>query len=410
MPLFGDHPLMVRMSLALVLANARYWSTVASLVRSQLDYWTLRAERIPDPTLQEVALVNLREEGFNAQATATLATLAPREYRKLVVEAIVGLQVIYDYLDSLVERPLEDPLGDGRRLYQAFVDAIALDSEPRGDYYAQIHESDDGGYLGELVGVVRAALIRLPSQAAIAEVSAQAAERCAEAQIHAHATPVLGSAQLELWATSNAVDTGLQWREFLAGAVSSGLALHALITTAADSRTSQGQALAVDEIYLSVCALTTLLDGLIDYEQDMRGQGQPGYIRYYEDHDALAQGLRSVMHHAATEARDIPNEAHHLMTLVGVVAYYASAPTASSGFARPITKQIHRELKPLIVPTLAIMRAWRAAKRARAVILYRSRPRTVHAFWRDLLGSSDTCWSAAKPPCDHSRRRMDLAA
>ncbi len=366
MPVFGDHPLIVRVSVALVLANVRYWSTVAPLVHTQLDHWTQRAEDIPDPALQEVALANLREEGFNAQATATLATLAPREYRKSVVEAIVGLQILYDYLDSLIERPLADPLGDGRQLYKAFVDAILLDSEPRRDYYPPTHESDDGGYLKELVGVVRGALARLPAQAAIAGVSAHAAERCAEAQVHAHATAVLGDAQLKQWATSNALDTGLQWREFLAGAVSSGLSLHALIAAAGDPHTSQEQALAVDEVYLSVCAVTTLLDGLVDYEQDMCNMGHPGYVRYYEDHDALAQGLRSVIDRAASIGRDIPNGAYHLMTLVGVVAYYLSAPTASSEYARDVTERIRRELKPLITPPLAVMRAWRIAKRARA--------------------------------------------
>jgi hypothetical protein len=360
------------MGLALGLANARYWSTIAPLVRTQLDHWTLRAEEIPDPALQEVALANLREEGFNAQATATLATLAPREYRKPVVEAIVSLQIIYDYLDSLVERPLVDPLSYGRHLYRAFVDAVVLDNAPRGDYYAQALESDDGGYLEELVGVVRGALTQLPGQATVADVCAHTAERCEEAQVHAHATPVLGSTQLELWARSNAHDTGLQWQEFLAGAVSSGLALHALIATAADPRATQEQARAVDEVYLSVCALTTLLDGLIDYEQDMRSMGHPGYIRYYEDHDALAQGLRSMIHRAATGAPNIPNGPHHLMTLVGVVAYYISAPTASSEFAQPVTEQIHRELKPLITPTLTIMRAWRITKRTRAVIARRA--------------------------------------
>lgn len=371
MPAFGDHPLMMRVSLALMLANARYWSTVAPLVHTQLHHWTLRAEAIPDPALKEIALANLREEGFNAQATATLATLPPREYRKHVVEAIIGLQVLYDYLDSLIERPLTDPLADGRQLYKAFIDANVLDHDPRGDYYPSTHESDDGGYLEELVGVVRGALTRLPSQAAIAGVSAHAAERCAEAQVHAHATPLLDDDQLELWATSNALDTGLQWREFLAGAVSSGLSLHALIAASGDPHTSYQQAVALDEVYLSVCAVTTLLDGLIDYEQDMRNMGHPGYIRYYEDHDALAQGIRSVIDRAAILALDTPNGAYHLMTLVGVVAYYISAPTASSKFARKVTEQIHEELRPLITPTLAVMRAWRIAKRARAVIASR---------------------------------------
>lgn len=371
MPVFGDHPLTARMSLALMLANARYWSTVAPLVHKQLDHWAMRAADIPDRNLREVALANLREEGFNAQATATLATLAPREYRGPVVEAIVGLQVLYDYLDSLVEQPLADPLGDGRRLYKAFVDAIVLDSEPRGDYYPQAQASDDGGYLEEMIGAVRRALRRLPSQAAIAEVSAQAAERCAKAQVRAHATQLLGNAQLELWAKSNARDSGLEWQEFLAGAVSSGLALHALIAVAGDPRTSQARALAIDEVYLSVCALTTLLDGLIDYEQDMRSMGQPGYIRYYEDRDSLAHGLRSVIGRATAAARDVHNEAYHLMTLVGVAAYYVSAPTASSEFARPVIEQVRRELQPLITPTLTVMRVWRSAKRTRALIASR---------------------------------------
>ena len=359
---------MAGVSLALVLANARYWSTVAPLVRTQLAYWGSRAEEIPDPALQEVALANLREEGFNAQATATLATLAPRAHRKSVVEAIVGLQLIYDYLDSLVELRLADPLGEGRQLYNALVDAVVLRIEPRGDYYAHTSRpDDDGGYLEELVRVVRRALTQLPCRAATAEVSERAAERCAEAQVRAHAALALGRGQLKLWAKRNAITTGLQWREFLAGAVSSGLALHALIAAAADPRTTRAQVLAIDEAYLSICALTTLLDSLIDYDQD-RSMGQPGYIRYYRDRDALAQGLKSVIHRAAARARDTPNGAHHLMTLVGIVAYYSSAPTASGEFARPITEQIRLELSPLIKPTLAVMRAWRIAKRARTAI------------------------------------------
>ncbi len=368
---FGDRPLMARMGLALVLANARYWSTVAPVVHTQLAYWALRAEEIPDPALQAVALVNLHEEGFNAQATATLATLAPRERRKPVVEAIVGLQIIYDYLDSLVEQPLADPLGEGRPLYHALVDAVVLRAEPTGDYYPHTPQRDDGGYLQELIGVVRRALTQLPSQAAIAEASERAAKRCAEAQVRAHAAPTLGRTQLTRWAQHNAIPTGLQWQQFLAGAVSSGLALHALIAAAADPRTTREQALAVDDVYLSICALTTLLDSLIDHEQD-RSTGQPGYIRYYQDRDALAEGLRSVMHQAAAHSRDTPNGAYHLMTLVGVVAYYASAPTASSEFARPVTEQITRELRPIITPTLAVMRAWRTAKQARTAITSRA--------------------------------------
>jgi len=354
------------MSAALVLANARYWSTVAPLVRTELARWTWRAERIPHPTLQQVALINLREEGFNAQATATLATLTPRRYRKPVVEAIVGLQVMYDYLDSLIERPLADPLSDGRQLYGAFIDAVNPSVEPAHTYYPHVPASDDGGYLKELVDVIRTALTQLPSHATTAQVAKHAAERCVEAQVRAHAASAIGSSQLRTWASCDAHDTELGWREFLAGAVSSGLALHALAAIAADPRATERHALTIDTVYLSICALTTLLDGLIDYEQDLRDLGHIGYIRYYANHDELSSALNNVIRRVWTESRDLPDRSYHLMTLIGVVAYYVSAPSASSEFARPTITQLHQELKPLITPTLSVMRAWRIAKQIRA--------------------------------------------
>lgn len=363
MPAIGPHPPIVRMSAALILANARYWSAVAPLVRTELARWTRRAERIPHPTLQRVALTNLRDEGFNAQATATLATPTPRRYRKPVVETIVGLQVMYDYLDSLIERPLADPLADGRQLYGAFVDAVNPSAEPAHTYYPRVPESDDGGYLKELVDVVRMALTRLPSHATTAQVAKHAAERCAEAQVRAHATSTTGNSQLQTWASRGAHSIGLGWREFLAGAVSSGLALHALVATAADPEATEEQALTIDTVYLSICALTTLLDGLVDYEQDLRDLGHIGYIRYYANHDELSNALKSSIRRASTESHDLPNGTYHLMTLIGVVAYYVSAPGASSEFARQTITQLHQELRPLITPTLSVMRAWRIAKR-----------------------------------------------
>jgi hypothetical protein len=312
-----------------------------------------------------VALTNLREEGFNAQATATLATLAPHNRRTPTIEAIVGLQVIHDYLDSLVERPLANPIRDGRQLYAALRDALDLDTKPKADYYTQLSHTDDGDYLSDLVNVVRRAVVQLPCQALIAEIIGRASTRYAEAQVHAHA---LGEDQLKLWAGVNATGTGLRWREFLAGSVSSGLALHALIAAAADPRTSPAGARAIDNFYLLVCALTTLLDGLIDYDQDLQSTGRPGYIRFYEDDDALAQGLKRVIRRATLCAPQTPNGAHHLMTLVGIAAYYSSAPTASSGSALHLTTEVRRELRPLITPTFALMRSWRATRQARCSI------------------------------------------
>ncbi len=363
-PALADRQLTARAGVALVLANARYWSTVAPAVRAQLHRWEQYAQAIPDPLLQALALDNLHEESFNAEVAATLATLAPRAHRRHAVEAIVALEVLYDYLDGLVEKPTPNPLRNGRRLFQAFTDAVTVDTELGQDYYRVNPRANDGGYLKELASVVRSALAQLPAAPAIAEVLRSTAARCAEAQVRVHAVPQLGAAQLERWATREAIGTALVWREFLAGAVASVLAVHALIAAAADQRTTHEQAAAIVAVYLPISALSTMLDSLVDYELDA-SMGIPWYLQHYADHTLLAQPLEDVARHAATQARGLPNGPHHMMTLVGVVAYYTSAPTATSQFAAPVTARIHQELKPLITPTLAVMRTWRLAKRLR---------------------------------------------
>lgn len=345
----------VRAAFALPVANARYWTGIAPTVRRELRHWESRAIAIPDRDLQGLALAKLRDERFNAQVAATLAVTCPRRRRDDAVRAIVAYEVMYDYLDGLTERPSEDPLGEGLRLYGAFFDAV----DPEG----RIDESDvgDGGYLAELAEVVRDRFAALPARDAVAGAALKAARRCGEAQVRVNATPSLGGAQIELWARREASKQMLPWREFLAGAAASVLGVHALIAAAADARTTPAQAEQLERAYLSIAALSTMLDGLIDLDGDADG-GQPGYLAHCPDRAVLAEDLAVAARRAAGLTRALPNAPHHQMTLTGVVAYYTSARAASRGDARPVTRRIQRELWPLIVPTLAVMRAWRLAK------------------------------------------------
>jgi hypothetical protein len=72
----------------------------------------------------------------------------------------------------------------------------------------------------------------------------------------------------------------------------------------------------------------------------------------------------------------MPNGAHHVMTLVGVVAYYLSAPAAGGELAQPIAEHVGGQLRPLLAPALWMMRSWRTAKRLRA---YRRASSTARA-------------------------------
>ncbi len=380
---------MARAGAALVLANVRYWTTVAPLVRAQLAGWERRAGAIPDAALRTTARRKLREERFNVELAATLATLARQVYRGPAVRAIVALQAMYDYLDLLTEQPLADPVRDGHRLFAALVDALTPEREPGEDYYPQrTHDpypphdprhvphpnprqdprdprahrrhQDDGGYLRELVSAARDALAQLPASAAVAEMAQQSARRCAEAQVASHTA---GMAELRQWARREAAGTGLQWPEFLAGAAASVLAVHALVAAAADGRTTRCDAERLDAVYLSIGALT-MLDSLVDREDD-EVTGALGYAAHYESGELMARRLGAVARDAAAGTRTLPHGAHHVMTLVGVVAYYTSSRAAGSAFALPVAASMRGELQPLMAPTLALMRTWRLAKRAR---------------------------------------------
>jgi tetraprenyl-beta-curcumene synthase len=362
---FADRRLSARAGLALVLANARYWTTVAPEVRAQLARWRTRAGEIEDPELRALALHTLQAEGFAAEVAATLATLTPRRHRTAAIRGIVALEVMYDYLDGLTEQPTPDPLANGRQLFKAFTDALDPNAGLDEDYYRHHPSGSDGGYLQELALTVSDTLACLPTAAALAPTMLGAAARSAEAEALTHAATLGNSSVAERWARETTNGSGLDWREYLAGAASSVLAVHALIALAGDERTTGAQAASIDAVYLALGVLSTMLDSVVDYDEDA-ANGTLAFINHYDDRSLLGERLVEVARQAVTRARDAPASAHHLMTMAGVVAYYTSAPSATSKLASPVTGRIQAELRPLITPTLAVMRAWRLAKRLHA--------------------------------------------
>jgi hypothetical protein len=319
------------MSSALVLArsNLRYWLGLAPFVRVQLARWRERASALEDPHRRALALVKLEEERFNPQLAATLATQAPRALRRSVAEAIVAAQVDYDYRDALGEQSLED----------------------------------EDKYTRELAEVRSRLQQRLPGWPAVADVAQASATRWLEAQRRGHAAIDGENGLLRGWATREASGTGLGWPEWLAGAQASVLGEHALVALAADDHATSEQAEALDRAYLSIGALT-MLDSVIDRGHEVSGR-ELDYGRWYESDEQMGERLAAVVRDALEAARLAPGGNHHAITLKGIVAYYASAPQARSPRARAVFAPVRRELGASLLPTLAIMFAWRAAKRAR---------------------------------------------
>jgi tetraprenyl-beta-curcumene synthase len=359
----GSRRFVARAGLALAFAHGRYWTSVAPLVRRLLRDWEARASEIPDPHLNYLAVAKLRKERFNVEVAAMIATIAPAEHRERAVEAIVALQVMYDFLDALTEQPAPDRIRDGLQQSGAFLDALCVSTPRKGDYYAHYPDGrGDAGYLEDLAVTVRGALRGLPAVGSVSQVLPACAARCAEAQVRVHAVPDVGLNQLEQWATSEARDTELQWREWLFGAMGSVVAAHALIALAADARATRAQAHRLDSTYLSLCVLTTALDHLVDHESDVL-TGAESYLYLYSSREDLARQIALVTRRVLEHVRGVPNGPHHAMILSGVVAYYTSQPGAMGEFARPVTIHVRDQLRPLITPTLATLHAWRVAKR-----------------------------------------------
>jgi hypothetical protein len=376
---------------ALAVANARYWPSVAPVVQRELARWQEPAAGIADPTLRALAVGKLREERFNAEVAATLATLAtlaPMRTRAMAARAMVALELLFDYLDGRTELACAEPIAEAERLFASFTGALtrAQPAAAHTDIASSTgHLNADGEYLRALAERTRDSLFALPAASAVADVALKAAARCAQAQARLHAASTLGDEQLRGWASAHGRASGLGWREYAGGCASSVLAAHALIAAAADPLTSTSEALALDGAYLAIAGVITMLDSLVDHSADMARQ-QAGFMRLFQTREELERSLRALTREALTRARRAPHGEHHAMTLAGAVAYYATHPGARETHARDALAAVRGELSPTIGPTLAVMRGWRLAKRARARALAR---RTTQARHRTL--ASPTC-------------------
>jgi tetraprenyl-beta-curcumene synthase len=299
----------------------RYRSVILPVVDRELEVLSARAEAIPDPELRRSALHALTAKRGNVEATATLATLAPRRGRQALIRASTALQVAVDYLDNLGEEAGPDALADGLRLHRSLVVALTPGAEPI-DWYENHPHSEDDGYLDALVATCQGAVAMLPGQGAL-PTARRAIARCGEGQSQTHADHGVG---LEAWAATLPPHPDLRWWEAAAGG-SSSVGAHALLALAADPAASAAEAerlLAVYDPWIG--ALTVLLDDFVDRERDER-VGDHNYAIHCGD-DAAAR-IDFLVGCARSALRDVPRRGVHEAILNGVLAYYLGRPTST---------------------------------------------------------------------------------
>jgi tetraprenyl-beta-curcumene synthase len=351
----ANRTIWVREIVALVGSGIFYWVAIYPAARRRIRAWTIVAREIPDPVIREHALRKLTKEGMNPEAAAFFAVLAPRRHRRALVRLMVDFQIAYDYLDAINEQPGACAVRNGLQLHRALLDAVSIQHRDT-DYYQHHPQRDDGGYLRELVASCASSLRTLPSAAALEPVLAKAVERCGEAQSRNHAMAVEGSQQLIEWTRGLGAGADYLWWELAAAGISC-LSIHALFAISACDVDLQ-EAERVDAAYFpSVCAISALLDSLIDRPDDALDSNH-SFVAHYADAATAAGRFAAITGEARTLSRSLARHHRHGVILAGIASFYLSAPEAYREPARSVARSTLANLGLARVPIRAAMR-WR---------------------------------------------------
>lgn len=340
-------------------AAVRYWLVVFPRVCLELRRSRRRAQGIADPDVRAAALAALAKRS-NMEGSAAFAVFASSRRRADVVHALVAFQAIYNHVDMLAER---DPGGASvdraRCLHRTLL--VALDPEDVGglDLLEPDRSGADDGYLAALIERCHVALSRLPSYAALAPFARIAAARIVEFQ----SLSVASRHELEAWARRETPpSTGFQWWETAAAAGSS-LAVHAIIAAAASPTSSRADAAAIDGAYFpAIGALHSLLDSLVDLDEDAV-TGQLCLLDCYPSRADAAAGMRALMRRALTNSRRLPRGRGHELLVVAMACSYVSAPAAMTGGASGVARAVCSELGARARPALLVFELRRLAAR-----------------------------------------------
>ena len=293
----------------------------------------------PRCRLRKVALTVLCTKRGNLEGAAAFAAFAPRRHRAAVIRAQVALQGIYDYVDTLAERQHRDQVGNSRQLHKAVCRALEPGA-PHMDYYAHHASREDGRYLVALVETCRTALASLPSRLLIAPSVGRFAERIICYQTFNAPLALRDGDPLKAWAeqaTPKHVD--LRWWETAASAGSS-LGIFVLLAVAADPSATSREVEVIEDAYFPwIGALHSLLDHLVDIDEDAR-EGQRNFMTQYASPREAAARLRMLTKESIHRISLLPNALPHQLVLAGMVSFYLSAHEAHLPGVQLATEQV----------------------------------------------------------------------
>ena len=330
-----------------------YWGRVFPFVCREIRTWERHARTIPDPGLKAVALRALRDERGNLEGATAFATFVDRAHRKTVARAAIAFQAVYDYVDAVSEQTESKWDGNTRQLHMALM--VAVNPElPHPDYYALEISGNDGGYLTGLVDGCRESLALLPSHAEVAESIGRATTRIIDYQDFNHRND--SSRSFASWEERETrPETDLRWWETSAAAGSS-LVVFALMAAAAEPGLVQEHVTRLVDAYFPwIGALHTLLDSLVD-EQEDKMTHQRCLIRLYSSREEAAGRIQILVARARRQALALANGECHMMILAAMVSFYLSLPQATGLSAQLSSQRALATLGDYAGPPMTVLR------------------------------------------------------
>lgn len=322
-------------------ASVRYWLLAFPAVGRELRRRRELALAIPDPVLRRVALEALDCKRCNIEGAAAVELLAGRHSSRALIRALTAAQAMCDYLDLLAEQPVEDPVANGRRLHESLIAALAPDAPVHEDYYAHSPHTQDGGYLGTLVEDVRSGLVSLPGRSLVEGPLRRAAEQIVAYQSFNHGDRLGSHEPFERWASHEIVaGSGMSWWETAAG-LGSTLLPFVLMACAALPGLAAEQVAGIQRAYFPwIGSLHTLLDSLVDLEED-RLTGGHRLIGHYRSPARAAERMSLIAREGLARAEELPGGNRHGLLLSAMSGFYLwEARNHRSAYARAVVPEV----------------------------------------------------------------------
>lgn len=341
--------------MAFVASRHLIWGLRA--VSKEVKRWRQCALRIPNEVIRQDALSALNRKRPHLDGAALLWTL-PKRRNLPLLRTLVRYELILEFLDNLNERAAYLGLQNGSQLHLALAEAVDV-SCPISDYYRYHPWRDDGGFLRALVEACRASCVALIGYGAVRALVVREARRAAVLAVNHHPDPVRRDATLRLWVSQHSFGTKpYRWFE-LAGAATSSLTVHMLLSLAAEPTATKNDVQRSRAVYFpGVSMLSTMLDSLVDKTEDI-ATGHHSYISHYECEQNATRRLCEIIRNTLASAHTLRYGYRHTAIVAAMIALYLSDDSARSFNQRHHTRQLAQAGGPLVRLLIPILRLWR---------------------------------------------------